>query len=146
MTVCHATSPSIILTAPTVCLSTRKAVALSVRPTHSPSVIPPVCHPSSLSTLPSLCPRLVSPPPLLSVLRNVHQTIPHCPTVCTPSYHVRQAVLHHLAIHPPSTPVCQPICHRPTICTTHQSVCQPVVRPYIRHPPRFTVPKIQFTP
>ena len=43
-TVCHATSPSIIPTAPTVCLSTRKSVALSVHHTASPSVIP--THPS----------------------------------------------------------------------------------------------------
>ena len=38
--VCRATSPSVILTAPTVCLSPRKSVALSVHPTDSPSVIP----------------------------------------------------------------------------------------------------------
>ena len=43
-TVCHATSPSIIPTAPTVCLPTRKSVALSVHHTASPSVIP--AHPS----------------------------------------------------------------------------------------------------
>ena len=38
--VCHATCPSVIPTAPTVCLSPRKSVALSVHPTDSPSVIP----------------------------------------------------------------------------------------------------------
>ena len=38
--VCRATSPSVIPTAPTVCLSPRKSVALSVHPTDSPSVIP----------------------------------------------------------------------------------------------------------
>ena len=38
--VCHATRPSIIPTAPTICLSPRKSVALSVHPTDSPSVIP----------------------------------------------------------------------------------------------------------
>ena len=37
---CRATSPSVIPTAPTVCLSPRKSVALSVHPTDSPSVIP----------------------------------------------------------------------------------------------------------
>ena len=38
--VCRATSPSVIPTAPTVCLSPRKSVALSVHHTVSPSVIP----------------------------------------------------------------------------------------------------------
>ena len=38
--VCRATRPSVIPTAPTVCLSPRKSVALSVHPTDSPSVIP----------------------------------------------------------------------------------------------------------
>ena len=38
--VCRATRPSVIPTAPTVCLSPRKSVALSVHPTASPSVIP----------------------------------------------------------------------------------------------------------
>ena len=38
--VCHATRPSVIPTAPTVCVSPRKSVALSVHPTNSPSVIP----------------------------------------------------------------------------------------------------------
>ena len=38
--VCHATRPSVIPMAPTVCLSPRKSVALSVHPTDSPSVIP----------------------------------------------------------------------------------------------------------
>ena len=40
MSVCHATHPSVIPTAPTVCLSPLKSVALSVHPTDSPSVIP----------------------------------------------------------------------------------------------------------
>ena len=38
--ICHATRPSVIPTAPTVCLSPRKSVALSVHPPDSPSVIP----------------------------------------------------------------------------------------------------------
>ena len=53
MSVCCATSPSIIPTAPTVCLSTRKSVALSVRPTspsdHLYTILsrPSGCHTSS---------------------------------------------------------------------------------------------------
>ena len=38
--VCRATRPSVIPTAPTVCLSPRKSVTQSVHPTDSPSVIP----------------------------------------------------------------------------------------------------------
>ena len=41
---------------PTVCLSPHKSVALSVHPTDSPSVIPPVRHTNRPSTLPSLHP------------------------------------------------------------------------------------------
>ena len=40
MTVCRATRLSVIPTAPTVCLSPLKSVALSVHPTDSPSIIP----------------------------------------------------------------------------------------------------------
>ena len=44
MSVCHVTSPSLIPTSPTVCLSPCQSVALSVHPTASPSVLP--AHPS----------------------------------------------------------------------------------------------------
>ena len=65
MTVGHVTSPSIIPTAPTICLSTRKAVALSVHPTDSPSVIP--AHPSSEQSVhppvtPSMTRQSATPP------------------------------------------------------------------------------------
>ena len=100
---------------------------------HCLSIPEPVCPSSpsvrrlcSLSTLPSLRPRLVSPPPHPSVLLNVCQAVCHCLTICTPSYHICQAILHCLTIHPPSTPVRQTIRHHHTICTTHQSVRQPV--------------------
>ena len=88
--VCRATRPSVILTAPTVCLSPRKSVALSVHPTDSPSVIParpshepsvhppvtpsltrpsattPVSHAQRLSDRPSLSDRLYTILPRLS--------------------------------------------------------------------------------
>ena len=38
--VCCTTRPSVILTAPTVCLSLRKSVAMSIHPTDCPSIIP----------------------------------------------------------------------------------------------------------
>ena len=55
--VCRATSPSVIPTAPTVCLS---PCALSVHPTDSPSVIP--AHPShELSVHPPVTPSMTRP-------------------------------------------------------------------------------------
>ena len=142
-TVCRATHPSVITTAPTICLSPSKSVALSVHPTDSPSVIP--ARPShEPSVHPPVTPSLTRPsaPPHPSVLRNVSQTVRHRPTVCTPSYHVCQAILRH-PICTTHQPVRQTICHRPnvctttppvrqtirhrhTVCTTHQSVRQPV--------------------
>ena len=59
MSVCRATSPSVLPTAPTVCLSPRKSVALSVHLTDSPSVIP---------TPPSYEPS-IQPPVTLSMTR-----------------------------------------------------------------------------
>ena len=59
MSVCRATSLSVILTAPTVCLSTRKSVALPLRPTDSLSVLP--ARPSSAPS--------VHPPVTLSMTR-----------------------------------------------------------------------------
>ena len=109
-----------------------------------------------------------------SALRNVRQTVSHCPTICTPSYHVCQAVLRHTVCttHQPvrqtirnrptvctTTPlVRQTIRHRHTVCTTHQSVRQPVrhqptvllplrlVCPYVRHSPRFIIPTTRANP
>ena len=50
--VCRATSPSVLPTAPTVCLSPRKSVALSVHPPTVRPSSPPVRHPNRPSTLP----------------------------------------------------------------------------------------------
>ena len=66
MSVCRATSPSVIPTAPTVCLSPCKSVALSVHPPDSPSVIP--ARPSSKPSVhPPVTPsvtRLSATPPV----------------------------------------------------------------------------------
>ena len=65
MSVCRATCPSVITTAPTVCLSPRKSVALSVHPTDSPSVIParpshePSVHPPITPSM--TCPSATPP-------------------------------------------------------------------------------------
>ena len=126
---CRATSPSVIPTFPTDCLSTCKSVTLSIHPTVHPSIIP--ARPSHQQSVhpPSLGPRLISPPPQPSVQRNIRQTVRHCPTICTPSYHVHQAVLHRVTIHPPN-PVRPTLRQRLTACTTHPSVC-----PHVRHKP-----------
>ena len=101
--VCHATSPSVI----------------PARPSHGPSVHPPVTpsmtHPSATPPV-SLAQRpsdRLSPSDRLYTIQPVRQTIRYCPNVCTT---------------PP--PVRQTIRHRHTVCTTHQSVRQPV-----RHQP-----------
>ena len=69
--VCRATRPSVIPTAPTVCLSPRKSVALSVHPPDSPSVIP-----ARLSPEPS-----VHPPVTTSMIR---------PSATPPVSHVKR--------------------------------------------------------
>ena len=58
--VCRATRPSVIPTAPTVCLSPRKSVALSVHPTDSPSVIPARPSPEP-SVHPPITPSMTRP-------------------------------------------------------------------------------------
>ena len=122
-----------------VCPSTRQSVLRQVHPsTRQPpqSVYPPISQSHCLSiprtvrpSSPSIRP-MHSPSTLPSVLQTICQTVQHRPTVCTPSYHVRQAVLHRLTIHPPSTPICQTIRHHHTICMTHQSV-----RLHVHHQP-----------
>ena len=89
--VCRATCPSIIPTAPTVCLSPHKSAALSVHPTDSPSVIPahpsyePSVHPPVTLSMTRQSATPPPPPPPQSVLRNLSQTVHHRPNVCTPS-------------------------------------------------------------
>ena len=128
--ICRVSRPSVIPTAPTVCLSPRKSVALSVHPTDSPSVIP--AHPShEPSVHPPITPSLTHPSaPHPSVLRNVSQTVRHCPNVCTTHQPVRQTIHHRPNVCTTTPSVRQTIRHRHTVCTTHKSVHQPV-----RHQP-----------
>ena len=58
--VCRATSPSVIPTVPTVCLSPRKSVALPVHPTDSPSVIH-ACPSHEPSVHPPVSPSMTRP-------------------------------------------------------------------------------------
>ena len=116
-----------------ICHPDSPTVYQPISQSHCPSIPQPVHlsspsihHTNGLYTLPSLCPGPISLPPHPSVLHNVPQTLCHRPTICTPSYHVRQAVLYCLTVHPPATPVRQTIRLTPTICTMHQSVCQTI--------------------
>ena len=96
MTVCRATRPSVIPTAPTVCLSPQKSVALSVLPTDSPSVIP-ACPSYELSVHPPVTLSMTRPsatPPVSPTKRPSDRpspsdrlyTILPCPSDCpTPS-------------------------------------------------------------
>ena len=91
--VCRATRPSVIPTAPTVCLSPRKSVALSVHPTDNPSVIParpshePSVHPPatpsmtcpSTTTPVSLAQRLSDRPSLSDRLYTILPRLSGCP-------------------------------------------------------------------
>ena len=116
MSVCRATSPYVLRTAPTVCLSPTKSVALSVHPTDSPSIIParpsyePSVHPP---VTPSMTGQSATPPispakrpsDRLSLSNRLYTILPHlsgCPTSSdhtstintSPSDHPPQS--HHL--------------------------------------------------
>ena len=92
--VCRATRPSVIPTAPTVCLSPRKSVALSVHPPDSPSVIParPSSEPSVHPPVTPSMTRLSATPPVSHAQRpsdhpstsdHLYTFLPHlsgCPT------------------------------------------------------------------
>ena len=111
---------------PIVCTS----VTRPVHPSPRQSVVQPVC-PSSHRPPHSIyqpisqshCPSVPWPVPPSSL--SVH----HCLTICTPSYHICQAVLSCLTVHPP-TPVRQTVCLIHTVCMMHQSVC-----PHVHHEP-----------
>ena len=94
--VCRAARPSVIPTAPTVCLSPRKSVALSVHPTDSPSVIParpshePSVHPPATPSM--TCPSNTTPVSLAprpsdrQSLSDRLYTILPCLSGCPPSH------------------------------------------------------------
>ena len=81
MSVCRATSPSVIPTAPTVCLSPRKSVALSVHPPDSPSVIPARPSPEP-SVHPPVTPSMTRPSatPPSDRLYTILPRLSGCPT------------------------------------------------------------------
>ena len=143
MSVCRATSPSVIPTAPTVCLSTRKAVALSVHPTDSPSVIParpsyeqsvhPPVTPSMTrqSTTPPVSPakRQSDRPSPSDRLYTILPCLSGCPTTSdhtsttytSPSDHPPPS--HHLY----NTPISPLACPSPPDCLT-ATMTRPTVR------------------
>ena len=138
MSVCRATSPSVILTAPTVCLSPHKSVALSVHPTASPSVIPAhlsygqsVHPPITLSMTRQSATPPVSPAKRQSdcpSLSDCLYTILPCPSGCPTS----STIYTHPSPHPPpshhlyDTPISPSACPSPPDCLTATMTCPPV--------------------
>ena len=109
MSVCRTTSPSVILTTPTVCLSPHMSVALSVRPTASPSVFP--THPSyepsvHLPVTPPMTRQSATPPVSLAKRPSDHPP---------PSHRLYDATISPSAC--PSPAVCL------TSTMTHPPVC-----------------------
>ena len=102
--VCHATRPSIIPTAPTVCLSPRKSVALSVHPTDSPSVIP--ARPSSEPSVhPPVTPSMTRPSatPPVSHAQRVRPSVHHPTTSVRLSYVTPSARHPNQSVRPSAT-------------------------------------------
>ena len=134
MTVCRATSPSVIPTAPTVCLSTSQSVALSIRSTDSPSVIPACLsseqsvHPpvtlskTRQSATPPVCPAK-RPSDHLSPLDHLYTILPHpsgCPTLSDHTSTTYTSPSDHLPLshHMYDTPISPSACPSPPNCLT----------------------------
>ena len=142
--VCRATSPSVIPPAPTVCLSPRKSVALSVHPTDSLSVIPARPSPEP-SVHPPVTPSMTRPsatPPVSLAQRQSDRPSPSdrlytilprlsgCPT---------SHRLHDTPTSPSDhPPLSQRLYDNPPVRQT--------IRPYVRHSPQFTIPTTRTTP
>ena len=153
--VCRATRPSVIPTAPTVCLSPRKSVALSVHPTDSPSVIPsrpshePSVHPPvtpSMTRLYDNPTRPSAPPTPSHRLYTILPRLSGCPTShrlhdtpTSPSDHPPPSQRLYdtptrPSDHPPpshrlyDTPISSSACPSPADCLT-ATTTRPPVRP-----------------
>ena len=112
MSVCHATSPSVLPpTPPPVCLSPHKSVALSIRPTDSPSIIP-ACPSSAQSVHPPVTlsmTRQSATPPVSPVKRHSDcpspsdhlYTILPCPSGCPTSSDHTSTINTSPSDHPP---------------------------------------------
>ena len=131
-----------LLTAPTVCLSPRKSVALSLHPMASPSVIPtglsyeqsvhPPVTPSMTrqSTTPPVSPakRLSDCPSLSDCLYTILPRLSGCPT----SSDCTSTIYTSLSDHPPPShhlydaPLSPSACPSPANCLTATTTCPPV--------------------
>ena len=143
-TVCRATHPSVIPTAPTVCLSPQKSVALSVHPTDSPSVIP-ACSSYEPSVHPPVTLSMTRPsatPPVSLAQRQSDRPSPSDPTSDTPTRpsdhpqpsHRLYDNPTHPSDHPPpshrlyDTPISPSACPSPGDCLT-ATTTHPPIRP-----------------
>ena len=125
MTVCGVTSPSVIPTAPTVCLSTRKSVTLSVHPTASLSIIP--AHLSyELSVHPpvtlSMTRQSATPPVSLAKRQSDHLSPSHCLHTILPCPSDHPPPSHHLY----DAPISLSACLSPADCLTATTTRPPV--------------------
>ena len=144
MSVCRATSPSVIQTAPTVCLSPRTSDALSVHPPDSPSVIPARPSPET-SVHPPVIPSMTCPsatPPVSHAQRQSdHQSPsqrlydpPTSPSDHPPPSQRLYDTPSRPSDHPPpshrlyDTPISTSACLSPANCLT-ATTTRPPVRP-----------------
>ena len=128
--VCHATSPSVIPPAPTVCLSPCKSVTLSVCATDSPSIIPVhLSYPQSVH--PPVSPAK-HPSDRPSQSDHLYTILP-CPSGCPTLSDSTSTTYTSLSDLPPpshhlyDTPISPSACSSPVDCltatTTHPPVC-----------------------
>ena len=149
MSVCRVTSPSVIPPAPTVCLSTRKSVALSVHTTASPSIIPihlsyersvlPPVTLSHQSATPPISP--VNRPSDCPSLSNHLYTILPCPSGCPTLSDHTSTIYTSPSDHPPpshclyNAPISPSACPSPADCLTTTTTRPPIclASPMIHH-------------
>ena len=129
MTVCRATRPSVISTAPTVCLSPQKSVALSVHPMDSPSVIPArPSYDSSFHPPVTLSMTRPSTTPPVSLAQHQSDHPPPSPrlydTPTRPSDHPPPS--HRLY----DTPISPSACPSPGDCLTATTTRPPICPPF----------------
>ena len=142
MTICCVTSPSVIPTAPRVCLSIHQSVTLSVHPTASLSIFP-TCPSSEQSIHPPVTPSMtcqsttppVSPATHLSDRPSPSDclyTILPRPSGCPTSSDRTSTIYTHPSAHPPlshhlyNTPISPSACPSPSDCLTATMTCLPI--------------------
>ena len=128
------THPSVIPTAPTVCLSPPKSVALSVHPTDSPSIIParPSYEPSVHPPVTLSMTRPSATPPVSLAQRQSDRPSPPSPSDHPQPSHRLYDTPTHPSDHPPpshhlyDTPISPSACLSPANCLTATTTRLPI--------------------